>query len=113
MAKNACVRSRKGHGDWIGQTSIWSDPRAQLDNTAVEIQPEPAPVAKPANTNTVTEKQMSFLKSLIAARITSTNEATAIVAQGIRFAANQAYKEGRLSKAVASQLIQAISATAK
>lgn len=101
MARNAAVRSRRGHGDWIGQTDIWSDPRAQIDT------PAPAPAAVPAR-NTISDAQRKFLKSLIDSRKASDNEGTRLVAEAVRTTSNSLHKDGKLSVAVASQLIAAL-----
>lgn len=105
MARNACVRSRRGSGDWIGHTDIWNDPRAQLqESSPVE------PALKPASINSITEKQMSYLKSLIDSCIISSNEETTVIAKGVKLTANSLWKEGGLTKSIASQLIASLCA---
>lgn len=96
MARNAAVRSRRGHGDWIGQTDIWNDSRAQLPT-------QTAPVR-----NTITDPQRKFLKSLIDSRKASDNPGTQMVASSVREIANALHKEGKLSVAVATQLIASL-----
>lgn len=94
MARNAAVRSRRGHGDWIGHTSVWDDPRAQLQTetaTTVATQQTQAPMA--------TAKQLAYLKSLFEGR---KHHATVAV---IRDHLLGEYKAGKLTRKMASEAI--------
>ncbi len=89
MARNASVRSVRGCGDWIGKTSVWDDPRAQLDSSSPVLD-------VPTATAMVTEKQLAFLKSLFEAQ--KGNEIADVLRGGLL----ALYKEGKLTSKVAS-----------
>lgn len=90
MARNAAVRNVSGSGNWIGNTDIWNDPRAQLAVAA------PVQVPVPSTDPLATEKQLSYLKSLFAAQ--KGNE----IADALRGGLLALYKEGTLTRKIAS-----------
>lgn len=91
MARNAAVRSSRGHGDWIGHNDIWSDPRAQQATPVATQQVQAQPLA--------TAKQLDYLKSLFESR---SHHATVAV---IRTHLLGEYKAGKLTRKMASEAI--------
>jgi hypothetical protein len=96
MPRNAAVRTRRGHGDWIGHTDIWTDPRAQLPTNAATPQATPATVQTQPM---ATAKQLSYLKALFEQR-----KHLATVA-AIRTHLLGEYKAGKLTRKMASEAI--------
>lgn len=94
MPRNAAVRSSSGSGNWIGQTNIWNDPRAQLA-------PEPT-TPQVEDKNAPTKKQLDYLKALFESR--KNNPEIPI----LRTHLLQEFKQGTLTRKMASEAIQDI-----
>lgn len=115
-------RSKSGMGDWIGATSLWNHPKAQIERTPtvnrgldyalrtsyreidefVDAPPATVNDTVTGDTRPASKAQLSFLKDLFAQRANNPE------ARAIRLGALSVYKDGRLSVTAASDFISVV-----